>query len=114
MAKRRSWTLRAAHVFVHFFATWCEPCREELPALIVWRHASDADVPSLAIGSPKPTSACSSFFAETPVGFPVLLDGSRRREFLERVSALPTTFVLDANLSRRFVVDIDFAWDTII
>ena len=52
-------------------------------------------------------------FIETmPVNFPVLLDRERAVAKAWNVTTLPTTFVLDANLRPRLMVETDFAWDT--
>ena len=51
--------------------------------------------------------------ATTPVDFPVLLDRDRAVAKAWSVATLPTTFVLDASLQPKFVVETEFAWDTI-
>ena len=53
------------------------------------------------------------FFEAAPVDFPVLLDRERAVAKAWQVATLPTTFVLDAGLRPRFVVETDYAWDAI-
>lgn len=78
-------------VLVHFWATWCVPCRKELPGLLAAAH--QANVPILAI-SDEPWPAIEAFFGGTlPEG--VLRDpgGEGARAF--QVSGFPDTFVVD-------------------
>jgi peroxiredoxin len=100
-------------VLVHFFATWCEPCREELPALNRLTTRANGNVKVLAISVAEVDLRVRRFIETTPVSFPVLLDRERAVTKAWNVSTLPTTFVLDANLHPKLVVETDFAWDII-
>ncbi len=100
-------------VLVHFFATWCEPCREELPALNRLAARAGGGVTVLAIAVADADRSVQRFFAATPVDFPILLDRDRAVAKAWNVATLPTTFVLDGSLQPKFVVETDFAWDTI-
>jgi thiol-disulfide isomerase/thioredoxin len=109
-------TLEAARghvVLVHFFATWCEPCREELPALNRLAARAGGDVTVLAIAVADADRSVLRFFATTPVDFPILLDRDRAVAKAWSVVTLPTTFVLDADLRPKFVVETDYAWDSL-
>jgi peroxiredoxin len=100
-------------VLVHFFATWCEPCREELPALNRLGARAGGNVKVLAIAVADADQRVQRFFETAPVDFPVLLDRDRAVAKAWQVATLPTTFVLDAALRPRFVVEIDYAWDSL-
>jgi thiol-disulfide isomerase/thioredoxin len=106
-------TFKGRTVLVHFFATWCEPCREELPALnrFLKRSASSASVVAISVAEVDPR--VKRFFEAMPVDFPVLLDRDRTIAKSWKISTLPTTYVLDANMKPMLVVEADFAWDTI-
>jgi thiol-disulfide isomerase/thioredoxin len=100
-------------VIVHFFASWCEPCREELPALSRLAARTNDRVRILAISVAEVDLRVQRFLETTSVGFPVLLDRERTVAREWGVSTLPTSFILDANLRPRLVVEADFAWDKV-
>jgi len=100
-------------VLVHFFATWCEPCREELPALARFLDRSAPGVSVVAIAVADADQRVKQFFERTPVNFPVLLDRDRAVAKSWKVSTLPSTYVLDARMKPLLVVDADFQWDTV-
>jgi peroxiredoxin len=100
-------------VLVHFFATWCEPCREELPALNRLAARGGGSVKVLAIAVADTDQRVQRFFETTPVDFPVLLDRDRAVAKAWQVATLPTTFVLDAAQRPRFVVETYYAWDSL-
>jgi peroxiredoxin len=100
-------------VLVHFFATWCEPCREELPALNRFLNRSAPHASVVAISVADVDQRVNRFLEQTPVNFAVLLDRDRAVAKSWKVTALPTTYVLDANMKPKLVVEADFQWDTI-
>jgi peroxiredoxin len=105
--------LRGRVVLVHFFATWCEPCREELPALNRFLKRSAASATVIAVSVADADQRVRRFFDQTPVGFPVLLDRDRTVAKSWSVSALPTTYILDASMKPVLAIDSDFPWDTV-
>ena len=104
---------RGRIVLVHFFATWCESCRAELPALNRLAARAHGSVKVLAIAVADADRSVQRFLDNTPVDFPILLDRDRAVAKEWQVATLPTSFVLDASLRPRFVVESDYAWDTV-
>jgi thiol-disulfide isomerase/thioredoxin len=100
-------------VLVHFFATWCEPCREELPMLarLLARSASSFAVFAVSIG--EPDDRVRRFFASMPLNYPVVLDRNREIAQAWRIQTLPTTYVLDRDLEPRLMVEGEFMWDRV-
>ncbi|MBI4891524.1 MAG: TlpA family protein disulfide reductase [Acidobacteria bacterium] len=92
----RQWNRKALQgkvVLVNFWATWCPPCREELPDLeTVYRRFAAQGLVVLAI-SDEDTASIRNFLAERPVTFPVLLDPDQvaRKAFL--ATSLPVSFL---------------------
>ena len=106
----------AAHadrvVLVHFFATWCEPCREELAGL---QRMADRlrgqRLAIIAVDAGEPDQRVRRFFAGHPATFPILLDRDGAVTRAWQVSTLPTTVVLDRTLTPRLVAEGDVDWD---
>jgi thiol-disulfide isomerase/thioredoxin len=82
-------------VLVHFFATWCEPCREELPALnrLAARFA-DRPLTLLAVDVGEVDARVRRFIATTPVAFPILMDRERLAARAWDVSVLPASILV--------------------
>jgi thiol-disulfide isomerase/thioredoxin len=84
---------------VDFWATWCDPCRDQLPELDRLGEAlRDRGVEIYGISFDEDRAALEEFLARAPVAFPVLWDkgGGALSERLE-LTRLPTTVLLDAS-----------------
>lgn len=82
-------------VLVHIFATWCEPCRDELATLDRLRaRLAPRGLSVLAISSGEPESRVRRFFEAHPTGLTILLDRDRATMKAWGVETFPTTFVV--------------------
>jgi thiol-disulfide isomerase/thioredoxin len=96
-------------VVVHFFATWCEPCRDELASLnSLAAQLPDAAV--LAVDVAEPASRVAKFLSGNPVGFRVVLDTDRAVTKAWAVATLPTTIVLGPDLQPRLIAEGQMDW----
>ncbi|WP_051356656.1 TlpA disulfide reductase family protein [Azorhizobium doebereinerae] len=103
--------LKGRVVLVHFFATWCEPCREELPALSRFASDNRSRVAVIAVDVAEVDVRVRRFLDDLPVAFPVALDRDRAFTRQWAVSALPATIVLDRALRPRLRAVGEVAWD---
>jgi len=90
--------LRGRPVILNFWATWCPPCRREMPALeIVWQQYSRGDVMVLGVDQGESVGLVSEYVRQhVGVTFPLLLDRRQDVGDLYLVRSLPTTFFIDA------------------
>ena len=94
----KTWTfaeLRGKVVLVNFWATWCPPCRKEMPDMdaLYGRFGSQGLV-VLGI-SDEEAAKVEPFIRERKISFPVLLDPGRKVNEMFVVQGIPKTFVYD-------------------
>ncbi len=84
-------------VILNFFASWCGPCRAEMPTLDALHREWDGDVVVIGLNSVEGAEAAQSMIDDTGVTFPAALDIDA--VLLERYGAigLPTTVFIDGN-----------------
>ena len=86
---------RGRPVIINFWATWCPPCREEIPSMNrAWGVLKEAGVAMLAINVGEDEDTIFVFTADYPADFPLLLD--RTGEVISQwpVKGLPTSYVI--------------------
>ena len=89
---------RGKVVFLNLWATWCIPCREEMPALERLHQTYQAqDLAIISIDLKEGADQVRAFFQKHGLSFPSLLDpnGSVFRDYL--VAGMPTTYLIDRN-----------------
>jgi peroxiredoxin len=89
--------LRGHAVLLNFWATWCYPCREEMPLLdaVQARHA-EAGLVVLGIDADESAELVADFRDELDVTFPLLLDPGGEVQQLYRIRGYPTTLFVDS------------------
>ncbi len=87
---------RGQPVIINFWATWCPPCRRELPSMNrAWKKIKDEGIVMLAVDVGEDEDTIFTFMGDYPIDFTVLLDSSGEVSASWPVVGLPTTFVLD-------------------
>jgi peroxiredoxin len=89
--------LRGKVVLVNFWATWCAPCVEEMPALARLRaRLAPRGFEVLAVNQGEMPARVTAFVERTGLDLAILLDREKSVAKEWKVRALPTTFVVDA------------------
>ncbi len=95
---------RGRPVLVNLWASWCPPCRAEMPDLIRFYQAHQAEgLVVFAVNSADNSDAAQQFAREQAMPFPLLFDPTGSVERLFRVDGLPSTFLIDRTGTVRFV-----------
>lgn len=85
-------------VLVNFWASWCGPCREELPEMeALQQKYEDMGFTVLAVNIDDKPEKADVLLDDIAVTFPVLFDSQGEVSELYDVSAMPTTVIVDRN-----------------
>jgi cytochrome c biogenesis protein CcmG, thiol:disulfide interchange protein DsbE len=98
-------TFRGRPLIVNFFASWCDPCREEIPVLnALAANSSGAGQRVLGIAVQDSRAALAEFAKEAGIAFPIAMDLNSKVQRAYRVFGPPATFVIDANGMLRDII----------
>jgi len=98
--------LKGKVVLVNFWATWCPPCRAEIPDLVKLQNKYRDHVLVLGISQDEgPIEDVHKFAAQHNINYPIAMSTPELEKVFRGVSALPTTFVIDreGRLAQRHV-----------
>ena len=96
--------LRGQVVMINFWATWCGPCRKEMPLLdAIYQRYNRLGFTLLGVNVEEDPSGADEYLAETPVSFPILYDRSNSVSKLYDVNAMPSTVIVDREGNVRFL-----------
>ena len=83
-------------VIVNFWATWCGPCRAEIPDLVALQEKYRDQLQVIGISEDEgPAEGVKQFAAQHKINYPVVMTTPEIRQLFPGVSALPTSFILD-------------------
>lgn len=95
---------RGSVVMINFWASWCAPCREEMPELErIWRDYRDRDFMLWGINLDRSAEVADEFLEEMALSFPILYDPDHEVPDLYEVPGMPTTVLVDRDGTLRHV-----------
>jgi len=100
-------------VILNFWATWCPPCRAEMPSMeTLYNRYKDKGLEILAVDIGENAQTVRQFIQRNNYTFPILLDTARQTSSIYGIEAIPTTFIIsrEGKIIGRVVGSIK--WDT--
>jgi len=89
--------LRGHPVLINFWATWCGPCRLEMPAFQDRFDQYEGDLQVVAVNFDEPQDDVQAFVDEMELTFDILLDPGAEVQQLYQIRGYPTSFFVDAD-----------------
>jgi len=108
-------------VLLNLWATWCPPCREEMPSMQdLYEDLTNEGFTILAVAAPNPPretlEKIETHIADNNFTFPVLIDSEYKANKIYGTGSIPTSWVIDTegNLVARLVGATDWSGDPIV
>ncbi len=96
--------LRGQVVMINFWASWCGPCRQEMPLLEqIYQRYQPLGFTLLGVNVDEDRQAAQALLKEIPVTFPVLFDSDNVVSEAYGLEAMPSTIMVDRDGQMRFV-----------
>jgi len=95
---------RGQVVMVNFWATWCGPCRQEMPALnALYEKYRSAGFVLLGINVDSEKANAARMVTKLKATYPILFDTEKQASELYHVSTMPTTVLIDRDGKVRYI-----------
>jgi thiol-disulfide isomerase/thioredoxin len=96
--------LKGQVVMINFWASWCGPCRTEMPLLDqMYKRYSPLGFTLLGVNVESDSKDAEKLLAAAPVGFPVLFDTENKVSKMYDVNAMPSTVFIDRKGNVRYL-----------
>lgn len=102
---------RGQVVLVNFWATWCEPCRAEMPSMNALRQSlAGRPFEVLAVNLAEPLSRIEKYLDTLPLGFPLLRDRDQAATKAWKARMLPASYLVGRDGRIRYVAYGEVDW----
>ena len=96
--------LRGQVILLNFWASWCGPCRQEMPLLEkLHKRYSALGFTVLGVNVEEDPRKAKTLLKDISVSFPILFDTSNKVSKQYKVSAMPSTVMIDRNGNMRYL-----------
>jgi peroxiredoxin len=96
--------LRGQVVLINFWASWCGPCRQEMPLLDqMYQKYGPLGFTLLGVNVEQDTQDAERMLKDAPVSFPILFDAQNQVSKLYDVTAMPSTVLVDRDGKVRYM-----------
>ncbi|MDR0502447.1 MAG: TlpA family protein disulfide reductase [Treponema sp.] len=100
-------------VILNFWATWCPPCRSEMPSMeTLYKRFKDQGLEILAVDIGENLNTVRQFIKTNNYTFPVMLDSKSQISGIYGIEAIPATFIIDREGKIIGRVTGSIHWDT--
>jgi peroxiredoxin len=83
-------------VMLNFWASWCGPCRQEMPLLeSIYKKYSRLGFTMIGVNVEPDSNAANEWLKATPVSFPILYDKDSKVSKMYDVAGMPSTVIID-------------------
>jgi len=95
---------RGQVVMINFWASWCAPCRQEMPLLEdLYKKYKGLGFTLLGVNVEQDSSKASTLLRSIKVSFPILFDNKNTVSKMYKVLAMPTTIIIDRDGNMRYL-----------
>ncbi len=90
-------------VMINFWASWCGPCRQEMPLLeALYQKYKDLGFTIWGVNVEEDSSSAKNLLKDISVNFPILFDNENKVSKLYNLIAMPSTVLVDRDGNQRF------------
>jgi peroxiredoxin len=91
-------------VMLNFWASWCGPCRQEMPLLdSIYKKYNKAGFTMIGVNVEPDSKTANDWLKQTPVSFPILYDTQSEVSKLYGVAGMPSTVIIDRKGNVRMI-----------
>ena len=94
---------RGTPLVLNFWATWCGPCRSELPSLQDAAERYEGEVMIVGVDQGEETAVVQAYVDQMGLSFPIPMDSALEAANIYNVKGMPTTYFVDAEGVIRYI-----------